>query len=120
MASLPVNFPWALGSDPTSPIDITATEADVTPRLAQYIRGKPNMEALLDALGEQAAALAAMFSDLDILRRIDNAFGSQLDVLGDIVGAPRSGLDDDTYRGLIKATIKLNNASGTAEEILEI
>lgn len=118
MATLPAQFPWGLGADATAAS--TATLESETFRLAQYIRGKPNMEAVLDAHGLSAEALAAAFTQLDTDRLTDNAFGAQLDLLGEIVGQPREGLSDADYRLRLQAKILLNRCSGTAEEILAI
>lgn len=118
MATLPAQFPWGLGADATTAS--TATLESETFRLAQYIRGKPNMEAVLDAHGLSAEALAEAFTQLDTDRLTDNAFGAQLDLLGEIVGQPREGLSDDEYRPRLQAKILLNRCSGTVEEILTI
>ncbi len=45
MATFPDEFPWGLGGDGTSSVPPTAESE--TFRLAQYIKGKPNMEAIL-------------------------------------------------------------------------
>jgi hypothetical protein len=53
-------------------------------------------------------------------RTINTAVGVQLDGLGELVGAPRAGRTDDTYRVRIRAQIALNLSSGTPDEILRI
>lgn len=118
MASLPAEFPWSLGADPDTAS--TATAESETFRLAQYIRGKPNMEAVLDAHGISAETMAEALTQLDTDRLTDNAFGAQLDLIGDIVGQAREGLSDADYRPRIQARILLNRCSGTAEELYTI
>lgn len=70
--------------------------------------------------GQQSADMATALGQLDTERRLTNAFGAQLDVLGDIVGEAREGDLDDEYRPRISAKILLNNSSGTAEELYAI
>lgn len=53
-------------------------------------------------------------------RGVDTAEGAQLDVLGIIVGQPRNGLDDTDYRTRIKVRIRLNKASGIADDIYAV
>lgn len=118
MATFPAKFPWGLGGDGTSSVPPTAESE--TFRLAQYIKGKPNMEAILDALGVQAEEVAAAFEQLDTERTLAAAFGAQLDVLGDIVGRAREGDTDTYYRAAISAWILLNNSSGGPEELYAI
>lgn len=115
ITSLPGEFPWGVLGD--SEISTAASE---TYRLAQYIKGKPNMEAILDALGVQAEDLAVAFSELNVDRRVSAAFGQQLDVLGAIVGEAREGDADDDYRARISAKILINNSSGGPEELYAI
>lgn len=114
--STPLEFPFPLGGD----VEANAETDGATRRLAQYIKGKPNMEALLDAIGVQGEELLEVLSQLDLDRRLADAFGDQLDLFGAIVGEAREGEGDDAYRARLQARIKLNTASGTPEEILEI
>lgn len=53
-------------------------------------------------------------------RYITQACGQTLDVIGSIVGQPRSGLSDEDYRAFIKVGIHLNNGLGTPEHVLTI
>lgn len=70
--------------------------------------------------GQQSADMATALGQLDTERRLVNAFGAQLDVLGSIVGEAREGDLDDEYRPRISAKILLNNSSGAAEELYAI
>jgi hypothetical protein len=53
-------------------------------------------------------------------RYIDEAQGRTLDVIGDIVDFPRSGMSDEAYRIWLKVAILLNNGQGTARSIFDI
>jgi hypothetical protein len=46
--------------------------------------------------------------------------GQWLDILGGIVGQPRSGMSDEEYRKWLKIRIKLNRCHGTPEEVINI
>ncbi len=43
-----------------------------------------------------------------------------LDTIGKIVGQPREGRDDETYRIWIRARVRLNKSGGTPEDILAV
>lgn len=60
--------------------------------------------------------LRALFTE----RRVDTAVGAQLEVLGRIVGQPRNGADDDTYRRYIRARIAANKSNGLIEDVIKI
>jgi hypothetical protein len=53
-------------------------------------------------------------------RYVDQANGETLDIIGQLVGQPRNGLDDENYRPWIKVRIHLNNCSGTPDSVLTI
>ncbi len=84
--------------------------------IAQYV-DKPRMEALTAIYAEQVQDLEDAWWELATERFVDTAVGVQLDILGVIVGQDRNGLDDDTYRALIRARIKANNSDGTIPAI---
>lgn len=49
---------------------------------------------------------------------LDYAIGEQLDVLGVHVDIDRNGLDDESYRTLLKAKIEINVSSGEPERLI--
>lgn len=53
-------------------------------------------------------------------RALDTAIGAQLDVIGDLVGEPRNGLDDDDFRRFCRAAIATHRSRGTTEDLLRI
>lgn len=84
----------------------------------------------LDDAATAQAFLAAFVKQIQLLedaawsvlmdKWLDTAEGAQLDNLGRIVGQPRGGFDDATYRRWLAARILLNRTSGTIPEILQI
>jgi hypothetical protein len=94
---------------------------------SQY-RPSARLNAWQKALMTPIDDLTACLQTVNILYDLDNAFGAQLDVLGEIIGAsrivpfqPSNGispvLDDDTYRLLLYATQAKNTWDGTIEGI---
>lgn len=111
------SYSWVLVDDGS----VTSSDAAPSNRLAQYIRGKPNMEALISAFRNRATELATTFADLITKRYLANATAAQLDVIGVIVGQARGDAPDDaTYKKYIQARILANRSSGSVEEIYDV
>lgn len=93
---------------------------DSTARLTSVFKGKVRIEGLLRAFltGHQNVedALQVMLEDRALL----TAVGAQLDIIGEIVGQPREGRDDDEYRIYVIAKIGQNTSKGTASEVITI
>lgn len=79
-----------------------------------------NLETLLTIFLKPAQRLENTSIDMLTKRFVDTAEGAQLDVLGRLVGQPRGGLVDDTYRRYIRARVAANNSSGKREELINI
>jgi Protein of unknown function (DUF2612) len=89
-------------------------------RLLAQFQKKDNWTSLLTAMVTQVNDLEASAQQIKTLTSIDNSFGSQLDVIGGIVGEPRQGFGDVIYRLHLKAKVFLDHSSGTAEDILQM
>ncbi len=87
--------------------------------LSQY-QGKPNIEALVEALALGAQMLEDQTFDVLISTTLTSASGHALDQWGALVGEVRGDLDDEDYRRFISARIKVNNSEGTTDELIEI
>lgn len=79
-----------------------------------------NIEKLVSILANPATDLENALEQLRLYRFVDSAEGIQLDVIGAIVGQPRNGMIDASYRRYIRARISTNNSDGTFEELLTI
>lgn len=98
--------------------DLEHTSRGVARMIDRYAR--PRTSALLASwLGEVQEAEDALWQLL-VERSLATAEGDQLDVLGAIVGEPRQGRDDETYRIWISARNMVNRSSGTTTELLAI
>ena len=109
--------------DPDSDITILYEEEHADRAVSQLpsrYRGKPRIEAL-------ARALALPWQDVedeawtllnDLL--LPNASGWLLDILGDLVGEDRAGLDDTDYRRFIAARMLVNRADDSLDDLIAI
>jgi len=80
----------------------------------------PKTSALLASWLTEVQAVEDAFYQLLTERSIGTATGETLDMLGRIVGQPRDGRDDDTYRLWISARVLVERSSGTTEQIIAI
>jgi len=80
----------------------------------------PRTSALLASWLTEAQAVEDAFYQLLTERHVAVASGETLDMLGRIVGQPRDGRDDATYRIWISARVMVSRSSGTTEQILAI
>jgi hypothetical protein len=79
--------------------------------------GLPRLNGVLVAILTQANDLEAVLQDLFTITSIENSEGAQLDVIGIVLGTPRTGLDDFRYRSVLRATIAVNRSFGTPPDI---
>jgi len=80
----------------------------------------PRTSALLASWLAEVQAVEDALWQLLTERSLATAEGAQLDVLGAIVGEPRQGRDDETYRLWISARNQVSRSSGVTTEILAI
>lgn len=73
-----------------------------------------------DVLGPQFNDLEAATQSLFAILDIDSVGGPVLDMIGRLVGQPRAGVDDPTYRLYLKARIVANRSDGTAGAIYRV
>ncbi len=89
-------------------------------RLAQQYKDKPRIAAVLGVFVYQVQQIEDAGYDVMIFRRLANAEGEQLDVIGRIVGQDRESADDAEYRLRLAARIRANLSTGSAEDILTV
>lgn len=73
-----------------------------------------------DVIAPQIQDLERAFQSILTILDIDNSEGAQLDTIGRIVGQPRSGLADATYRTYLRARIQANRSDGSSEELYDV
>lgn len=79
-----------------------------------------NIEKLISVLAGPAQDVENAFQQLLINRTIDNAVGAQEDLIGKLVGQPRLGLDDETYRNYLRARVVANHSQGHFEDLISV
>lgn len=90
-------------------------------RLYTQFRGKATWIAWCDeVLGPQFQDLEDAGQTLLTMLDIEASEGVQLDVIGRIVGQPRNGVDDPTYRLYLSARVLANRSTGTVEDIFKV
>lgn len=99
---------------------ITDWEGRLRGRLYEQFKGKVTWTAIVQLLGRLAQDWEDAAQSVLTIISIGDSVGAQLDNLGRIVGQPRNGLDDDTYRLYLGARIIANKSNGTAEDIYRV
>ena len=80
----------------------------------------PKFLALLATYLDQVQQLEDAIYDVFVGTMLPGAEGDALDMLGELIGQPRAGRDDFTYKLWISARIMLNKSSGRPPDILGI
>lgn len=76
---------------------------------------------LMDALtGESQAQEDALYALWQARADLDQATDDRLDGWGALVGAPRDGLSDDDYRGIIRARLQVLRSEGTPNDVIGV
>jgi hypothetical protein len=91
--------------------------------LDQYIYQFKEAKKLKGLIASLVSPLHTIANGIDHFREglhIHEISGQWLDILGGIVGQPRSGISYEEYRKWLKIRIKLNRCNGTPEEIITI
>ncbi len=98
----------------------TDHEAEIDDLQLEQFKGAEDMNALIAVFVAKVQELEDVVFDVRSAFWLDYAIGNQLDIVGDIVGLARKGLDDDPYRNAIKMQIACNVSDGTTEDLLRL
>ena len=79
-----------------------------------------NLQAVIRISAGQMQQIEDATRELVELRSISTGFGQQLDRIGEWVGQPRNGQDDETYRDFLRFRIFINISDGEPEVILTV
>ena len=101
---------------------ISDHEAQAENRLATQYRSAPRVRALVGAAASRVQVVEDKLQQVTTQRALfgDVAQGAQLDDVGARVGLPRNGLDDPTYRVLIRGEIAKNVSNSTLGALLNV
>ena len=86
--------------------------------LTQQYKTKEKFKAILQASAQQSNDFETALLELRDEYYLSTAIGVQLDVIGDILGLPRDGRDDESYRTLLRVKANLNISAGTPESLI--
>lgn len=103
-------------------IDYVQSWADrLEGRLYEQFKGKAKIVSLVrSVIAPQAQEIEDAAQALLTIASIDDSYGAQLDNLGRLVGQPRSGVDDATYRLYLRARIRANLSDGDPESMYKV
>lgn len=85
--------------------------------LGQF-KGKTNWEKVIKVITAPLQELELVFKDLLLDVALNTAKGTQLDQLGEIIGALRGSLNDKDYLDFLKFQIALNRSAGETEFLI--
>lgn len=88
--------------------------------LLSQFRSSPRITALISAVMAGAQSLEDEMLDFVLAFRIDSASGDQLDILADIVGEQRGGLDDIQLRRIVRARVAANRSNGSIADVYNV
>ena len=94
--------------------------ADAQALMTHQLLGKDVIDALIAADAQQSQDIEDAIAQLRVRLDIDEQTGAQLDAIGALVGQPRDGQQDATYRLWLKARILVNRSSGAPPEMYAI
>lgn len=121
--SLPIEFydPEAEAVDPGNVIEITDVIDQGLQRLVPEYQETPRWQAWIASTLASCQELESAAFDLWIgVLNLDEAVGSQLDLLGRIVREDRDGRADDAYRLALRVRVLVNRSQGRIEELIRI
>lgn len=103
---------------PPNPYHIDDHVAIAKALLIEQFQPRPNINKLVEIMAGRVQGVENVASDLLTRRAIDTAEGAQLDIVGEIVGQPREGREDEEYRDAIRFRVQLNISNGEPETLI--
>ena len=102
-------------------IDLVSSWTDrLVGRLYRQFRDEPTWQQWAALLGRQFDDLETAFQSLLTMTSIDSSEGVQLDIIGRIVGQPRGGQVDATYRRMLRAQVLALKSEGTVAHLVAV
>lgn len=85
--------------------------------IVEQFEDSDKFQKIIESFSRQVQEVEDVLFNLRVLRYLLTAEGSQLDGIGEIVGEPRNGKNDDDYRFAINFRIFINKSFGQMEII---
>jgi hypothetical protein len=89
-------------------------------RLLTQFQDKQRLKKVIEILLRPLQEAEDMFWSLYEDRRLDNAEGAQLDILGRIILERRDGLSDTDFRAIIRVKVRVLRSNGSAADLMAI
>lgn len=86
--------------------------------LIEQFENSPYINALVFALILPSQEIEYVLYDLLTKRNLNDAYGVNLDAIGEILGESRDGRDDEEYRSIMKVKPIINNSHGEPETLI--
>jgi hypothetical protein len=88
--------------------------------LLQQYKDSENLNKILEIVFDSCQELETVFLQLKNILNIDSNSGASLDLIGDIVGQKREGMEDAEYKKNLKFAIFKNSSRGFLFDVIKI
>lgn len=95
-------------------------EGDALDKLIEQYRDKPRVRAIVIALMRHIQRLEDVTFDLYLGRWIETGRGAVLDLIGRIIDEARQGIEDEAYRGFLRAKVRALRSTALLSELVKI
>lgn len=102
---------------PVGTLDYATTTKN---RLYKQWEEDPEWLSMMDIIAASWAEVEGQLLEINDFRSVSTAFGVQLDLVGELVGRDRNGLNDEDYRRAIIVDANTLFSSGTPWELTEL
>jgi hypothetical protein len=85
--------------------------------LPYYLKQGKNINKYYEVLGELFDEVIQAIAEITLYRDVEKAKGYGLDIIGDILGQTREGLEDEAYRDILRIKIVANRSPGDIETL---
>lgn len=96
---------------------MSTTKDHMIEMLPYRLRQGENINKYFQAISEMFDEIIEMFVQIQDSRDIDKSFGFGLDIIGQILGEERKGLDDESFRTILRTKIISNRSAGDIETL---
>lgn len=88
-------------------------------KLFYFLRESPNFRALAQIIDTRYQTIQGVLLQILASYDLDTAAGSQLDVIGAMLGLERDGLSDARYRRALRVQVQILKAVGSATNLMD-
>lgn len=96
---------------------MATTQERMVVLLPYYLQGGTNINKYYTALAKIFDEIISVFLEIQDSRDLDKSYKFGLDIIGDILGEQRNGLDDNIFREILRTKIIANRSDGSIETL---